>query len=692
MIDPFDRLCTALQIQIVNGLGWTGLRPVQEQTTDAVLDGHNCVVLAPTAGGKTEAAFFPLLSQMHDEDWRPTSVLYVAPIRALLNNQAARLDKLTGLLGRRAFKWHGDVGASRRSRFLAEPADVLSITPESLEAMLLSTRVPARYVLGNVRAIVIDEVHSFAANDRGAHLVALIERIQRICGHDIQRIGLSATVGDPDAIAAWQGGSSLRPARVVDPGGQKAKPEIALDFVGNLENAATLVDRLYPGTRRLVFVDSRRRVEQLGDLLRRREVITYLSHSSLSVAERSAAERAFEEEDNCVIVATSALELGIDVGDLDHVLQIDAPGTVSSFLQRMGRTGRRPGTEPNCTFLATSDAYLLQSAALLRLHGDGYVEPTAPGRRASHVLAHQLMALALQESGVGTADWWRQLVGASSFADITEAERAELVAHMLANDILVEVDGRYLLGAAGERRYGGRNFLDLYAVFSTAPVLLVLHGDHEIGTVDATFLMDEAAGPAAFVLGGRAWAVVDIAWKKGRCRVVPADRGAYPRWFGRPQHLSRALCEAMRDVLLDEESGAAWSKRARARMKEIRTEYTFLQDDVRPLVDDGDRVRWWTFAGGKLNQLYAGLLRRDLGGGVSSNNLCVTFSERAALSVAGIREALNGIDGRATWEAALELAPDAARLRVSKFQVCLPERLERDLVAGAAMEAAGEAS
>lgn len=173
-----------------------------------------------------------------------------------------------------------------------DPPDVLAITPESLEAMLLSTRTPARRFLAHVRAVVIDEVHAFAGDDRGSHLVALLERISRIAEADVQRIGLSATVGDPETIVSWLSGSSLRPQRIVDPGGARKPPELALDFVGTLDNAALLIERLYPGTRRLVFVDSRRRVEELGHRLSQRGVDVYLSHSSLALSQRTAAEKA----------------------------------------------------------------------------------------------------------------------------------------------------------------------------------------------------------------------------------------------------------------------------------------------------------------------------------------------------------------------------------------------------------------
>ncbi len=499
-MDAFDRLSPALQYQIAGGLGWSSLRPVQEQAIDAILDGDNCVVLAPTAGGKTEAAMLPLLSVMDSEDLRPTSVLYVAPLRALLNNQEARLQALSGLIGRRAFKWHGDVGASARKRFVSDPADVLAITPESLEAMLMSTWVPAAMLLENVRAVVVDEVHAFAAGDRGAHLVSVLERICRIAGRDVQRIGLSATVGDPETICGWLAGSSTRRGRVIDPGRARTEPRLALDYVGDLANAAKVIDRLAPGTRRLVFVDSRRRVEELGDLLARRGVDVLVTHSSLAPAERAAAERAFEERPACVVVATSALELGLDIGELERVFQIDCPATVSSFLQRMGRTGRRPGARPNCTFLTTTPDATLQAAAMLRLDARRYVEPAAPSRRASHVLAHQLLALGIQQQGVGLADWWHWLEGSSAFAELEEDERRALVGHMLEEDILVSADARLSLGGRGERLYAGRNFMELYAVFSVPPVLTVQHGRRPGGTVEPGAARQERNNPVSFVL------------------------------------------------------------------------------------------------------------------------------------------------------------------------------------------------
>ena len=688
-VDAFQRLSPALQYQVVNGLGWTGLRPVQEQATHAILDGANCVVLAPTAGGKTEAALLPLLSRMDAEDHEPVSVLYVAPIRALLNNQEARLRTLTALVGRTAGKWHGDVGLSARKRMLRARPDVLAITPESLEAMFLSARVPPEHMLGSIRAIVIDEVHAFAADDRGSHLVSLIERVTRLSGHDVQRIGLSATVGDPEDIVRWLGGSSMRPARIVDAGGARREPRLALDHVGSLENAALLVDRMYPGTRRLVFVDSRRGVEKLGHTLAQRGTDVYLSHSSLALSERSAAEAAFTEGSNCVIVATSALELGLDVGDLDHVIQIDAPSTVSSFLQRMGRTGRRAGTTANCTFLCIEEEAVLQSAALLELHTVGFVEPAAASRWAPHVLAQQLIALAMQERGVPTLEWWERVDGCAAFSDIAPDTRQAVANHMVAEGILTEIDHRLVLGDKGQKLYGARNFLELYAVFSTPQVLRVLHGAQEIGMVDTFFLQDEDRRSSAFVLAGRPWRILHVNWKGGTCEVEPAEHGVYPRWFGRPRLLSRALCQAMRNVLIIDVVRPSWSKRAATAIQVMREAHAFLRDEPTPITNEADgSFKWWTFAGGRGNRLLAAALQERLGEKVTAGNDGVRFAGVAGQSQVAVKMAISDLSSGSalTWADAARWTDVGANARVSKFQPCLPIAIERELVARELMD------
>ncbi|MFV1965976.1 MAG: DEAD/DEAH box helicase [Pirellulaceae bacterium] len=371
-MNAFDQLHPALQHHIVNSLGWRELRPFQEEVIPSILDGQHLIVLAPTAGGKTEAAVFPIISRMLTDGWSGLSVLYICPIKALLNNLDVRLQKYCTLVGRRSALWHGDVKQSPRKRILREPPDCLLTTPESLEVMLVSPNIDSHSFFRNLQVVVVDEIHAFAGDDRGWHLRSVLERITRLAGRELQRIGLSATVGNPRDLITWLAGSSQGKRDVFLPPAESSDPaDVTLDYVGSLQNAAVVISRLHRGEKRLVFVDSRARSEQLASQLRGLDVTTFVTHSSLSQEQRQQAEEAFASRTDCVIVATSVLELGIDVGDLDRVIQIDSPPTVSSFLQRMGRTGRRSGTSRNCLFLATKDDALIQAAGLLDLWSEG---------------------------------------------------------------------------------------------------------------------------------------------------------------------------------------------------------------------------------------------------------------------------------------------------------------------------------
>lgn len=262
---------------------------------------------------------------------------------------------------------------------------MLLTTPESLESMLVSVNVDHRQFFAGLRAVVVDEVHAFAGDDRGWHLLAVLERLTHLLGRPLQRIGLSATVGNPGELLTWLQGSGAgeRPAHVVAPGppgqAQVVPPgEVQLDYVGSVSNAAKVISALHRGEKRLVFCDSKQLVEELGHALGGLGITVFLSHASLSADERRRSEEAFAEARDCVIIATSTLELGIDVGDLDRVIQINAPFSVASFLQRIGRTGRRAGSVRNCLFLALDEGSLLRAAALLLLWGRGWVEPVTP--------------------------------------------------------------------------------------------------------------------------------------------------------------------------------------------------------------------------------------------------------------------------------------------------------------------------
>lgn len=612
-----DRLHPVVVHHIVNTLGWPGLRPLQEEAITPLMDGSDVVLLAPTAGGKTEAASFPLLSRMAQESWTGTSVLYVCPLKALLNNLLPRLETYTSWLGRTAALWHGDVPQSRRKRILRERPDVLLTTPESLEAMLVSVNVDHRAFFSGLRVIVVDEVHAFAGDDRGWHLLAVLERLERVAGRTVQRVGLSATVGNPEELLTWLQGSGVgkRPAWVVAPHLREGAPagpppgDVQLDYVGSLANAATVIAALHRGEKRLVFCESRRQVELLGEALKAKGVTTYLSHASLSVDERRRAEDAFAEARDCVIVSTSTLELGIDVGDLDRVIQIDAPGSVASFLQRLGRTGRRPGASRSCLFLAVDEPGLLSAAALLLLWSRGWVEPVVAPPEPRHIVAQQVLALCLQEHRVGDRLWQEWWGGLGPFGPAAEP----IVQHLVDEGYLNRDGGMMFIGPEAERRFGYRHFMDLTAVFTAAPEFTVLSGRTEIGTTDPALLTEEIAGPRRLLLAGRSWQVTYIDWSRRRCFVEPVDGGGKARWggVGLSRTASYALTRAAREVLLGETPPANLTRRAASALGQVREKAAELvHADATVLLRGGrdTNARWWTWAGYKANATLAATL------------------------------------------------------------------------------------
>ncbi|MGH3024989.1 MAG: DEAD/DEAH box helicase, partial [Gaiellaceae bacterium] len=477
--EALDRLHPSLVHHIVNTLGWPGLRPLQADAIDPVLDGADALLLAPTAGGKTEAAMFPVLSVLDGTAPHGLKVLYVCPIKALLNNLEPRLSRYADWLGRRVELWHGDVGASARQRILRDPPDVLLITPESIESMLVSTKVDQHALFAQLRIVIVDEVHAFAGDDRGWHLLALLERLTRLAGRPLQRIGLSATVGNPQELLNWLQGSNRaagRTSRIIAPHLELAttppvvqadppaakEADVELDYVGSVANAAKVIAALHQGEKRLVFCDSRQTVEELGEALRARGVTTFLSHASLSADERKRAESAFAEGRDCVIVATSTLELGIDVGDLDRVVQINAPATVASFLQRLGRSGRRASSRRNCLFLALDEGALIQAAALLLLWDRGYVEPVTAPPDPRHIVAQQLIALCLQEHRIGEnlfSEWWNGLAPFGSAAE-------PILRHLAAEGFLERDGGMLFIGPHAEKHFGRRHFMEMTTVFT----------------------------------------------------------------------------------------------------------------------------------------------------------------------------------------------------------------------------------
>jgi ATP-dependent Lhr-like helicase len=661
-VSPFDELHPALRYHLVNTLGWTELRPTQLAAIKPVQSGDNVLLLAPTAGGKTEAAVFPLLSKMAGEGWRGLSALYVCPLRALLNNIEPRLQRYASFVGRRAALWHGDVGDAGRRDVLRDPPDLLLTTPESLEAMMISPRVNVTLLLGDVRAVVVDELHAFGGDDRGWHLLFLLARIEHLAGRQLQRIGLTATVGNPEEMLAWL--ARERAGQLIGTSQPTTDGDVTADYVGSLGNAITVLARVFRGERRLVFAESRSRIEQITEGLRAAGIRTFASHASLSADERRAAEAAFAAEPDCAIVATSTLELGIDVGDLDRVVQIGAPASVTSFLQRMGRTGRRARAQRNCLFLATDDEELLTALAIATLWREGAVDPVTPPARPAHIYAQQVMALALQLGGVARPDLDAWLGPVAS--EVPEDDRIAAVRHMLQASVLAEDGGVLGLGERGEREFGRRHFGDLVAAFSSPLMLAVHHGTAELGTVHPASLARSRRDAApVLLLGGRSWQVVEVDWPRRRVAVVPAKGGGRSRWLGGGRTLAAGVCHAAERIVAGGIPGCGLSRRAEARLAEIRERLAFVDGRSLPIVAEEDnQVRVWPFAGGLAS---ASLARALTLSGLSSirwDDFSVSVRAISAETVAQAIAKINSAEARPSLPEDMSTA--------LKFSACLP--------------------
>lgn len=691
----FAALHPRLQEAIVARLGWSSLRLVQEQAGKALLAGENAVVLAPTAGGKTEASMFPTLSGLLSEPADGIGALYIAPIKALLNNQAERLGLYTEMVGLDRFVWHGDTPTNERARFLRAPTELLMTTPESLEVMLVSRRVDEKKLFRHLRVVVIDEVHAMAGSDRGAHLMSVIERLTDLSEHDIQRVGLSATVGNPDAILTWLQGSSSRPGRVVDPPKKPSRRELLIVRREGIEEVARDAAQVAKGIKSLFFCQSRATTEAVAEYMRRSGTEVFVHHSAVSKEERKLAEDRFHTGSDACIVCTSTLELGIDVGDLDKVLQADAPDTVGSFLQRMGRTGRRGDAAANTTFFCQKEEGVLQAIALIELAKAGWVENVDVLHRCWPVLIHQLLAMALANDGIAPSEAWERLHRVPDLAGIHRSEFDRLVNWMIQDRALILTSGVLVLGPKAERRFGRRNFMELFAVFSSPQTYAVqLPSGQPLGTLSQGFVDGLVEGVSSFLLSGRAWGVRFVRHDDRKIIVEPAPRGRQPTWGGYlPQFLGRDLCQKVLDILTSEDDYGYLGPGAGDALAEQRAS---IGSAVEPRVGGvefiGDDLRWWTFAGGRINAtLRYAIEALGTDWKVVPDNYGLKL-RGDDLSLVRFREMLTELKDVEFWANAQlwrDVAESLPNYRLSKFQPLMPPWVEREVVASYLLDVAG---
>lgn len=633
-MDVFSHYAPFIQDYIYRQ-GWQQLRPIQVAAASEIFGTDDNVLLsASTAAGKTEAAFFPILTELDQHPASSVGCLYIAPLKALINDQYRRLTDLCAESGVKVWRWHGDVAQSQKRKMLKHPSGVLQITPESLESFMINKHMDIPRLFGDLRFVVIDELHSFLRSDRGGQTFCLIERLARLAGVDPRRIGLSATIDNIAAASQFLGTGSKRRTvapKVADtrqvwrlsmehfyqsgPQASKDDPDNDDALVGPKTDAAPeLADPgigyIFEHTRGkkcLVFTNSREECEAVCQSLRaycayRHEPGRFMiHHGNLSPALRAAAEDAMKDDDQYLTTcATATLELGIDVGKLESAFQIDAPFTVSGFLQRMGRTGRR-GTPPEMHFVMREEHPesramlpdlipwpLLQGIALVQLYiEERWVEPPAPNRLPYSLLYHQTMSTLTAGGEMTPAELASRVLPLAYFHNVSQDDYRVLLRHLLkTRQIQRTENGGLIVGLAGERVVNNFKF---YAVFQENIEYSVHAGSEELGTI----VQPPPVGDK-IAIAGRVWVVEDIDRQRHQvyCHEV---KGRIPAYFGDvPGDIHPKILHRMRQVLAESQSYPYLMNNARARLTQARDTANLAGVPQQQLINLGGKM-WCLF-------------------------------------------------------------------------------------------------
>jgi len=582
-------LLSARILELIREKGWSGLTDVQEKAVPEILSGNNVLVMAPTGEGKTEAALLPVLSVLTESNAEPVAVLYITPMKALINDLYERIEWWAQRLGLVVAKKHGDTPAKERVRRLRRVPHILVTTPESLEIDLSWSR-KFREHLRNVRWVIVDEIHEFIQGKRGAQLAILLERLQRLAGRDIQRIGLSATVGDPDWALGFLVGSSRRRGVVVRASTTRT-PELKVVYIpeekGDFwkEAARRILEEIEPPS--LVFVNSRYAAERLKEALEdigARDV--FVHHSSVATELRLEAEEKLRRGAIKAIVCTKTLEVGIDIGAIKRVIQFRAPGTVSSLLQRVGRSGHVLGGVSKGTIISVGVADFLEALSEARLALRGEIEPPALRRMPLDVVAKEILGMGLA-GGVTPDEAYRIIKGTPLSDWITRELFDRLIEYMESNRLIKIEEGvikpsstfyRIWRFRPGEDVQGWwvRDFREFFTTIDSSETFTVRYRDQVVGYVDAAFVFRYLRVEDTIRLAGRAWEIKRIDANLMRIEVEPAKRIAeIPVWRGEgPRRSSIVAAEASLVLESPASDGVDASSEGLIELDRVKRNYT----------------------------------------------------------------------------------------------------------------------
>jgi len=606
---PFYRLAPFIQ-EYIYAHRWEELRAVQVEACRVIFDTDAHLLLATgTASGKTEAAFLPVLTLLHKQPASSVAVLYIGPLKALINDQFLRLNDLLKEADIPVWHWHGDVGQGEKRKLLEEPRGVLQITPESLESLLINKTCELGRLFSELRFVIIDEVHAFMGSDRGRQVICQLQRLSKLFRQQPRRIGLSATLGDPSFAEEWLRSGTDKP--VITPKISSAQQKMRLSVEQFVEGDSGEADLgqyyryIYDLTKNrkcLIFTNNRADAESVTASLRqiaeseRSPDIYHVHHGSIAAPLREAAEEAMRDPVMpAVTAATVTLELGIDIGQLERVVQLSAPFSVSSFVQRLGRSGRRG--QPSEMRLVCKEPpvsgkeqmprqipwQLLQAIAIIQLYlEERWIEPLPPVKYPFSLLYHQTMSTLAGLGELSPAALAQRVLLLAPFKSIPQDDFRDLVLHLISIDHIQRTEeGGLIIGLAGEQIV--RNFR-FYAVFADNPEYTVSEGSRQIGTII------EAPPPGErFALAGRTWEVIDIDSKRRTVQAKQVKGKVEAFWHGAGGRIHSKVLRRMRAVLFEDSSYSYLQRGAVERLCEARSLARNLGLDkqtVFPLADD----------------------------------------------------------------------------------------------------------
>jgi len=597
---------------------WESLRPIQAAAISKIISTDNNYILASrTASGKTEAAFLPILSKA-DFNSVGVQVLYISPLIALINDQFYRIEDLCKDLEISVTKWHGEAKKSLKTNLIKNPNGIVLITPESLEAMFVNAPYNVSTLFGNLKYIVIDEIHSFLGVDRGLQLMSILSRIQQVNKKKITTIGLSATIGDDNYIEAKRLTGDIDSTKILL---DRAKKETEAKFKyfnnSGAELSLNLLKDLYKETstnKVLIFPNSRGRTEEVAVKLRKisdrvnGHKFYYSHHSSVDKEIRESVEHFAKNNErfNFCISCTSTLELGIDIGTVDKIVQIDSTHSVSSLVQRIGRSGRREGEKSIVNLYATDKWSLLQSLACWNLYKSEFLEPISTAQKPFDILLHQLLSVVKQLSGCPRTELCKRIRLNPTFKEITEKEINNLVDEFIELNYLEKVDRELILGIEGENIVNSREF---YSVFKTEPNFKVIHSGRKIGDIPFSpqIRIDEN-----ILLAAKIWKIKDIDFKGSKIIVIPARDGKKPKFFGGGGNIHKRIREEMLSILKSNDKYSELDDSSSDIIAEMRHDFKgFAINDFKfdcPIVEKEGKLLIYTFTGSKINKSLSFLL------------------------------------------------------------------------------------